>query len=102
MNKLITTNNEIRMSSKELCDLINMFRAEEGNSTEKRHDVLLRDIDNEIKTLQNVGIPTFHNFVESSYKEGNRNYRCYSLTKKGAMQILNKESAKRNPGYVES
>lgn len=93
MNKLITTNNEIRMSSKELCELINMFRIEEGNDTEKRHDVLLRDIDNEIKTLQNVGIPTFHNFVESSYKEGNRNYRCYSLTKKGAMQILNKESA---------
>lgn len=92
-NKLQIINNEVRMTSKELCELINEFRQLEGNSTLKRHDVLLRDIDNEVKALKNVGISTFHNFEESTYSDGTRNYRCYTLNKEGAIQILTKESA---------
>ena len=93
MKELITNNTEVRMTSKELCDLINAFRKEEGNETEKRHDHLLRDIDNEVKALQNVGISTFPNFGETTYVDGTRKYRCYSLTKDAVMQMLNKESA---------
>ena len=93
MNNLIMSNEVVRMTSKELCDLINVFRKEEGNETEKRHDHLLRDIDNEVRALENVGISTFPNFGESSYSEGARKYRCYSLTEEAVMQMLNKESA---------
>lgn len=92
-NNLQLINNEVRMTSKELCELINEFRKLEGNDTLKRHDVLLRDIDNEVKALENVGISTFHNFEESTYSDGTRNYRCYTLNKEGAIQILTKESA---------
>lgn len=92
-NNLQLINNEVRMTSKELCELINEFRKLEGNDTLKRHDNLLRDIDNEVKALENVGISTFHNFEESTYSDGTRNYRCYTLNKEGAIQILTKESA---------
>lgn len=92
-NNLQLINNEVRMTSKELCELINEFRKLEGNDTLKRHDNLLRDIDNEVKALENVGISTFLNFEEITYSDGTRNYRCYTITKAGAMQILTKESA---------
>lgn len=92
-NKLQIINNEVRMTSKELCELINEFRKLQGNDTLKRHDNLLRDIDNEVKALKNVGISTFHNFEESTYSDGTRSYRCYTLNKEGAIQILTKESA---------
>ena len=96
MNKLITSNNneEIRMTSKELCDLINMFRKEEGNETEKRHDVLMRDIRSELEALANAGIDNAHNFVAVEYIDAKGEKRpCYSLTKDAVMQMLNKESA---------
>ena len=92
-NKLQVLNNEVTMTSKELCDLINQFRQLEGNEILKRHDHLLRDIDNEVKALENVGISTFPNFGETTYSDGTRNYRCYTLNKEGAIQILTKESA---------
>lgn len=85
--------NEVRISSKDLCNLINHFRAEEGNTTEKRHDVLLRDIRNEISVLKEVNIPA-HNFVEGSYIDNQNQQRpCFSINRDGALQILNKESA---------
>ena len=93
-NNLQLINNEVRMTSKELCELINQFRQAEGNDTLKRHDNLLRDIDNEVKALESVGISTFLNFEEITYAdESGRNYRCYTLNKEGAIQILTKESA---------
>lgn len=104
MKELMNTN-EVRMNSLELCELINKFRKEEGNNKNKRHDNLLRDIDNEIKALQNVEIPTFLNFEETTYTDGTRNYRCYLLNKSGIMQILNKESAVvrfKTQLYIES
>ena len=92
MNNIIPSNT-VSMTSLEVVDLINRFRVEEGNTTAKRHDVLLRDIDNEVKTLKNVGISTSHNFVECSYIKGGRSYRMYKLLKPAIMQMLNKESA---------
>lgn len=85
--------NEVRISSVELVEMINTFRAEEGNETEKRHDVLLRDIRSEIDVLEKAGIAA-HNFVESVYLDKQNQERpCYSLNKAGVLQILNKESA---------
>jgi phage regulator Rha-like protein len=92
MNNIIPSNT-VSMTSLEVVDLINRFRIEEGNTTVKRHDVLLRDIDNEVKALKNVGISTFHNFVECSRIKDGRHYRMYKLSKSAIMQILNKESA---------
>ena len=94
MKELITNNTEVRMTSKELCDLINAFRKEEGNETEKRHDVLMRDIRTELEALANAGIEDAHNFVEVEYTDKKGEKRpCFLLTKQSAMQFLNKESA---------
>ncbi|WP_330373494.1 hypothetical protein, partial [Paraclostridium sordellii] len=62
--QLLDKNEIATMTSLELVDLINKFREEEGNGTLKRHDVLLRDIRNELKTLEQFGITNAHNFVE--------------------------------------
>ena len=94
MNKLVVSNEEIRMTSKELCELINVFRKEEGNETEKRHDVLMRDIRIELETLANAGIDDAHNFVLVNYTDAKGEKRpCYLLDESGVMQMLNKESA---------
>lgn len=95
MNEVMKMTNEevVTMTSLEVVELINNFRKEEGNATLKRHDVLLRDIDNEIETLKKLKIDA-HNFVETSYKDSwNRDKRCYKMNKAGIMQMLNKESA---------
>lgn len=93
-NLIVIENNEIRMSSLEAIDLINQFREEEGNKVEKQHKVLLRDIRDEIKALENAGIEGQHNFVPSTYiSSQNKELPCFMLNKAGLMQILNKESA---------
>ena len=92
MNELVFEK-DLQMTSLEVVDLINKFRLEEGNTTEKLHKTFLRDIRNEIKTLENVGISTEYNFVLSSYNDGTRNYTMYELRKPAIMQMLNKESA---------
>lgn len=95
MNNLVQAVNEeiVTMTSLEVVELINNFRKEEGNEVLKRHDVLLRDIDNEIEALKSLKIDA-HNFVETSYKDTwNRDKRCYQMNKSGIMQMLNKESA---------
>ncbi len=56
-----------RITSVELCELINMFRREEGNTTEKKHDDLLKSIRKEIEELFAVGI-SLGNFSESIYR----------------------------------
>ena len=91
--QVIENNQEATMTSLEVVDLINKFRVEEGNETVKRHDVLLRDIDNEVTVLKSSNIDV-HNFVETSYIDScNRSKRCYQMNKAGIMQMLNKESA---------
>lgn len=96
MNEIIKMNSEevLTMTSLEVVDLINKFREEEGNEVVKRHDVLLRDIRNELKILEQFGITNAHNFVEVVYTDAKGEERpCYKLNKAGIMQMLNKESA---------
>lgn len=88
----IIPSNTVSMTSLEVVDLINRFRVEEGNTTMKAHNTLMRDIRKEIETLENVGISTKYNFVLSSYSDGTRNYNMYVLKKPAIMQMLNKES----------
>lgn len=92
-NFLSDVNQEATMTSLEVVDLINKFRAEEGNETELLHKNFLASVDKEIGVLEKVGISTKLNFQPSYYSDGTRKYRCYSLNKAGIMQMLNKESA---------
>ena len=92
-NNLTIFDNQLTITSKQLCDIINMFRAED-NSTPKEHKTLMRDIRAELEALANAGIEGQHNFVPSSYiNSQGKEQPCYVITKAGAMSILNKESA---------
>ncbi len=84
--------NEVKITSVELTEVINTFRKEEGNEIEKQHKELLRDIRKEIEELERVGIGQ-RNFAQSSYiDKQNKKQPCYSMNKAGALQMLNKES----------
>lgn len=90
---LISSNGEVEITSVELTQLINQFRAEEGNTSEKEHKHLMRDIRNEIETLEQVGISQ-SNFGLATYNDSQGKERpCYKLNKAGILQMLNKESA---------
>lgn len=87
-------NNEVRITSVELVELINTFRKEEGNETEKEHSDLMKSIRKEIETLENAGIKDGGNFSLISYQDTyGRDKPCYSMNRAGALQMLNKESA---------
>ena len=90
---MLELQNNTKINSIELCNKINEYRKLEGCEKTKRHDVLLRDLRNEIKALENAGI-NVHNFVEVTYKDAKgENRPCFELTRDGALQMLNKESA---------
>ena len=89
-----------------------MTSVEIAEVTGKRHDSVLRDIDN----LLDQGV-SLHNFVESNYTtDRGKTYRCFELTKKGCLilasgydavlreKIINRweqlETEKRNGGFV--
>ena len=92
--KVIENNQEATMTSLEVVDLINKFRKEEGNSTVKEHKTLMRDIRNEIRSLEEAGIINENNFVPVNYTDVKGEQRpCYKMNKSGIMQMLNKESA---------
>ncbi len=83
----------ISITSVELTQLINTFRKEESNETEKQHKELMRDIRKEIEVLESVGINQ-SNFALVKYTDKKGETRpCYSLNKAGVLQMLNKESA---------
>ena len=83
------------INSKELCNMINRFRAEESNTVELQHKHLLAKIKKEIETLEKLNIDTSDMFVLDVYHHDNygRQQFCYTMSKYGALQILNSESA---------
>lgn len=87
MNQLIT--NDIEMTSLDIAEV-----------TGKRHDHVMRDIRNEINELgKEISRPIFG---ESTYKNGRgREYPCYMLNKKGAMQLALKYDAKTRHRVIE-
>ena len=82
------------MDSLQLCETINKYRREEGKDKVLQHSDLMKSIRKEINSLENMSIEVAGNFSCYSYvaENGKRN-PCFALTKFGAMQILNKESA---------
>ena len=93
-NDLTIFENQLTISSKQLCDIINMFREDEGNETVLMHKNLMASIRAELEVLANAGIEGGLNFEPSSYVDSQGKERpCYNITKAGAMSLLNKESA---------
>lgn len=106
MKNQLQVNNEkeqvIAIDSREVADMLG-----------KKHSELLQEIEGR-KDGKNVGIiPTlekgnFHlsnYFIESSYKAGTRNYKCYLITKLGCELLGNKQQGERgiifSAKYVE-
>jgi hypothetical protein len=84
----LTTITQEEITSLELVKQINLFREEEGNRTELRHDNLLNIIRDEFEeeiSLQKL--------LESDYKsERGRTYPMFVLTISQAKQVLLRES----------
>lgn len=83
MTQELTTLQSV-MTSRELAEIM-----------DKRHDNVLRDINDEIKKLSEQGIPTNLKFELSEYVDPTgRKLPVYLLTKEGAMQMATRYDAK--------
>ena len=69
---------------------------EVAEMVEKRHDNLLRDIDDYVQIMETSilrdasGLQISDFFMPNEYQIGNRKYRCYDITKKGCEMVANK------------
>ena len=91
----IVEEQEPRITSVQLTDIINEYRKEEKgeNYTPIVHYDLFKKIRKEQETLELLGLGDNGNFSVMSYKDNsNRNRECYSLNRDGALMILNSES----------
>ena len=99
-NTLAVLNNvkgaeEIEMLSPQVVDMINGFRAEEGNRKVLRHKDFMRSTRKEIEALENAGIEVNGrniSLVEYTDKKGEKR-PCYRMNRFWIMQMCNKESA---------
>ena len=99
-NTLAVLNNikgaeEIEMLSPEVVDMINRFRAEEGNRKVLRHNDFLKSTRKEIEALKNAGVEVNEGNispVEYTDKKGQKR-PCYRMNRFWIMQMCNKESA---------
>lgn len=86
---------EQRITSMELCELINKLRVEEKGEEAKqiKHCDLMRKIKKEVETMEKLELFTQRNISLGEYKDKNNQSRpCYSLNASGMRQILNSES----------
>ena len=91
MNELILSK-DLEMTSLEVVDLINKFRAEEGNKF-KDHKRLLLDIREMLPKLEENKLIGEYDFVLTSYKDiQGKNRPMYRLSRDAILLILNKES----------
>ena len=93
MNELM--NSEIKMTSKEVVDLINEFRAEEGNRKELQHKDFMKSIRKELESLANAGVEVNErNISPVEYIDNKGEKRpCYQMDRSWILQMCNKESA---------
>ena len=99
-NALAVLNNikgaeEIEMLSPEVVDMINRFRAEEGNRKVLRHKSFMASTRKEIEALKNAGVEVNGQnilLVEYTDKKGEKR-PCYRMNRFWIMQMCNKESA---------
>ena len=99
-NTLVVQNNntgvdKIEMLSTEVVDMINGFRAEEGNRKVLRHKDFLRSTGKEIEALKNAGVEVGErNISPAEYIDSQGKKRpCYRMNRFWIMQMCNKESA---------
>ena len=96
---MLTSNEEVRITSVELVDIINEFRKLESETIGKDfkellHKNLLSKIKTEVEMLEKLGINGQLKIQPSSYiNSQNKEQPCYSLNRDGMLQILNSESA---------
>ena len=86
---------EQRITSVELCELINKLRVEEKGEEAKqiKHCDLMRKIKKEVETMEKLDLNAERNISLGEYKDQNNQSRsCYSLNASGMRQILNSES----------
>ena len=99
-NTLVPQNNntgvdKIEMLSTEVVDLINGFRAEEGNKKVLRHKNFIASTKREIEALENAGVEVGGlNIKPAEYIDSQGKKRpCYKMGKQMILQMCNKESA---------
>ena len=99
-NTLVPQNNntgvdKIEMLSTEVVDLINKFRAEEGNKKVLRHKNFIASTKREIEALENAGVEVGGlNIKPAEYIDSQGKKRpCYKMGKQMILQMCNKESA---------
>ena len=86
---------EQRITSMELCELINKLRVEEKGEEAKqiKHCDLMRKIKKEVETMEKLELFNQRNISLVEYKDNKGELRpCYSLNASGMRQILNSES----------
>lgn len=92
MKDLIPITNEVTMTSLEVVELINQFRAMESKS-ELKHFSFMRDIRKELDTLETLDLRGLYKFVLSSYiNNQNKKQPCYQMNRDDILLMLNKES----------
>lgn len=94
MNELnILNNEEVRINSVELVDIINKFRSEEGSKKVLRHNDFMTKIRKELDILKSLGLGGVRNISQSSYiNNQNKEQPCFLLNRDGMLQMLNSES----------
>lgn len=91
-------NEELRITSLELVDIINQFRKVESETIGKqykelKHKDFMKKIRKELEVLKTLGLEDKGNFSPISYTDNmNREKPCYSLNRDGMLHILNSES----------
>lgn len=91
----VKLNNEGRISSVELVEIINTFRQiEKGDEyKELQHRDFTRKTKKELDTLKTLGLEGVRNISQSSYIDSQgKKQPCYSLNRDGMLQMLNSES----------
>lgn len=91
-------NEELRITSLELVDIINQFRKVESETIGKqykelKHKDFMKKIRKELEVLKTLGLEDKGNFSPGSYiDKQNQERPCYELNRDGMLQMLNSES----------
>ena len=93
----VSLNNEGRISSVDLVEIINYFRKEESTEDKPKamlqHKSFIAKIKHELEVLKSLGLGGEQNILLSSYiNSQNKEQPCYSLNKDGMLMMLNSES----------
>ena len=95
----LTNDEELKITSVELVDIINQFRQLESSKANKnyvklKHNDFMVKIRKELEALNSLGLDGERNFSQSSYiNTQNKTQPCFILNRDGMLQMLNSESA---------